>query len=351
VRAAACLLAALCAVALAGAAAARPAGAPSLEQLVGRRLVVAMRGTAPDGALLGRVGRGEVGGVILFGANIRTAPQLRALTAALRGAARAGGVPEPLILVDQEGGDVRRLRWAPPSRSAEELGRAGDAAVRAAGRATGAALRAAGVDVDLAPVADVPAAGSFLAAERRAFSGDAARAARVATAFARGLAEGGAAATAKHFPGLGRATRSTDTDAVTITATRAELERDLVPFRSLVAADVPLVMLSNAAYAALDGKPAAWSPAVQTLLRRTLGFRGATITDALEAVALTRHRPVASTAVLAAQAGTDLLLVTGSEAESDAVYRRLLAAARSGALPRPGLERSYRRIEELAGRI
>lgn len=345
-------------IALGWTVAARPAQvtgaqqAPAVAELVGQRLIVAIRGTSASAGLLRRIGQGQVGGVILFGGNVRNAPQVRALTRSLREAASAGGRPPPLVMVDQEGGLIRRLRWAPPVRSATELGRLTALSVRAAGRATAMALRDAGVNVDLAPVADVPGvAGSFIAAQRRAFSADPHRAATLTTAFAAGLADGGVLATAKHFPGLGRATVSTDAAAVTLTVSRAQLDADLEPYRALIAASVPIVMISNATYSALDAKPGAWSPAVETLLRRTLGFTGVTITDALEAVARTHARPVASVALLAAQAGVDLLLVTGSELESDAVYQRLLAAAGTGTLPAAGLERSYDRILALKARL
>ena len=338
------VLAAACASAGSSATTRASAEGVALEQLVGQRLVVAMRGTAPGAALLDRVRTGQVGGVILFGGNIRTVPQVRALTQSLRAAARSGGQPVPLIAVDQEGGTIRRLAWAPPSRSAAELGGLASAQVRARGEATAAALRAVGANVDLAPVADVPRGGSFIAAQGRAFSTDPQRVASLASAFAEGLADGGVAATAKHFPGLGRARVSTDLAAVTLTASRTQLDTDLLPYRSLIGAGVPLVMLSNATYTALDEKPAAWSPAVQTLLRRTLGFTGVTVTDSLDAAGPTHGRTVASAAMLSAQAGVDLLLVTGRESESDAVYRRLLAAAEAGKIPRRALERSYARI-------
>ena len=246
---------------------------------MGQRLVVAMHGTTPSAALLARVRSGQVGGVILFGANVRSTAQVRALTRSLRTAAQAGGRPALLIAVDQEGGSIRRFASAPPSRSAAQLGQLTPTRVRAEGRATAAALRAVGVNVDLAPVADIPSVSrSFIAAQARAFSTDPRRVAEYATAFAAGLADGGVAATAKHFPGLGRATVSTDVAAVTLRDTPAQLDTDALPYRSLIGAGVPLVMVSNAAYSALDGKPAAWSPAVQALLRRRLGFTGVTIT-------------------------------------------------------------------------
>ncbi len=311
-----------------------------------------MTGTSPDPSLLARVHAGQVGGVILSTGNVRSVTQVRALTDSLRAAASAGGQPPPLIMIDQEGGLIRRLPWAPPIPSAEVLGRLSPTAVRAQGLATARALRAAGINVDLAPVADVPSSsGSFIAARRRAFSGDPGQAATRATAFAQGLADGGVAATAKHFPGLGRATVTTDSSVVTVPATRWQLSADLTPFCSLITADVPLVMLSNASYTAFGPEPAVMSARVHTLLRRDLRFRGVTISDALEAASARRGRSVEDTAVLAARAGTDLLLFTGSEAETAAVYARLLAAARVGALSRRSLEQSFERILDLKGRL
>jgi beta-N-acetylhexosaminidase len=324
------------------------ASAPTLGQLVGQRLVVGMRGTAPSAFLLDRVRAGAVGGVILFGRNVRDRDQVRALTAALRAAAQTTDRPPLLIAVDQEGGATRRFSWAAPSLSAAQLGRLAPGAVETQGKAAAEALHDVGVNVDLAPVADVPSVpGAFIGAQERAFSASPGRVGVLATAFAQGLHDGGVAATAKHFPGLGRARVSTDVGAVTLRASRSALDKDLFPYRPLIASGVPLVMLSNATYPALDAKPAVWSPAVQTLLRRNLGFTGATITDALDAAGPTHKRSVASVAVLSAEAGTDLLLVTGSELTSAGVYDSLLAAAKEGKLSRRNLERSYARIMAL----
>lgn len=335
---------------LAGTVAAIAPGAssPPLGQLVGARLVVGMDGTSPSPALLARIRRGEVAGVILMGRNIRTAPQVRALTASLRAAVRAGGSPL-LVMTDQEGGSVRRFRWAPPAASAEELGRLGEAALRARGRATAAALERLGVDVDLAPVADVPGVpGSFVAAQQRGFSTIPARAAKAVTAFSAGLLDGGIAPTLKHFPGLGLATMSTDDAAVKIDAPASVLAAGLQPYRRAISAGVvPLVMVSGAAYTAYGGQPAAWSPRVVAVLRG-LGFTGVTITDALEPLAATQHTTLDRAAFRAARAGVDLLLCVGSERSTGRVYDALLAEARAGRLPRAALERSAARIEELA---
>ena len=332
----------------AGAAAAPDAASPPLAKLVGARLVVGVDGTTASQSLLARIRRGQVGGVILMGSSVRNAPQVRALTASLRAAATAGGNPL-LVMTDQEGGTVRRFRWAPPSASAEDLGRLGEAAIRRRGHDTATALERLGVDVDLAPVADVPSVpGSFIAAQHRGFSSVPTRTAKDVTAFAAGLLDGGVAPALKHFPGLGLATRSTDDAPVKIGAGPAALAPGLVPYRRAIAAGVaPLVMISNAAYTAYGGHPAAWSPGVLALLRG-LGFTGVTVTDALEPLATTHRVTLAQAAIRAARAGVDLLLFVGPERSTAAVYDALLAEARAGRLPRAGLEASATRIEELA---
>jgi beta-N-acetylhexosaminidase len=341
----------LCAAVTGGAlAAARaPAATPTpLERLVGVRLVVGIDGTAASPSLLARIRAGRVGGVILMGNSVRSAPQVRALTASLHAAAARGG-RRLLIMTDQEGGLSRRFRWAPPAAPADELGRLSEGALRSRGHATATALERLGVDIDLAPVADVPGVeGSFIAQQRRGFSTIPARAAKDVTAFAAGLLDGGIAPTLKHFPGLGLATVSTDAAAVTIDADATALAPGLVPYRRAIAAGVaPVVMVANASYTAYGGRPAAWSPSILRLLRGT-GFTGVTITDALEPLASTHSVSLSAAAIRAARAGVDLLLFVGSERSTAQVYDALLAEARAGRLPRAALQRSAARIDELA---
>jgi beta-N-acetylhexosaminidase len=336
---------------------AAPAGsgatAPTLDELVGQRLVVAMSGTRASPSLLARVRAGKVGGVILFAGNVSSRSQVAALTASLQAAARAGGRPPLLIVTDQEGGPVRRLPWAPPSRSAPQLGTLNTVQVTRSGESTGAALRKVGVNADLAPVADVPTGPeAFIYRQHRAFSTSRTVVAQDATAFSAGLEAAHVLPALKHFPGLGRARVSTDGALVRIMASASALRADLEPYRVAFARGLrPLVMLSTAVYPAFDWRAAAWSPPIMTMLRHELGFGGATITDSLTAAAEVRHEKEATVALKSARAGADLLLVTGSEAASAAVYRSLLDAAESGRLPRSQLTASYTRILALKRRL
>lgn len=324
------------------------AGTPTTQQLVGQKLVVSMDGTTPTASLLQRIRGGRVGGVLIHRYNFTSAAGLTALTRTLRRAAAEGGQPRLLIAVDQEGGAVKTVSWIPPTRSPPEMGRIGSSTVaRRQGRRTGEALRALGIDTDFAPVADVPASSaSFIFRQGRSWSFSAATTSRLANAFGVGLGRGGALATMKHFPGLGLATKNTDTSGVRITASKTALSPGLDPYRRAVEKGIPMVMLSNAVYTAYDSRNAAgWSRAIgATLLRRGLGFRGVTITDSLDAPARVRGIETSVLAIHAAKAGTDLLLLTGTEASSRAVHRALVAAASDGRIRRSRLVTSYDRI-------
>jgi beta-N-acetylhexosaminidase len=322
--------------------------APSLSQLVGQKLVVRMDGLVPSADLLGRIRRGEVGGIILFGPNITTPTALISLTRTLSHAAFAGGQPNLLIGVDQEGGPIKRIPWIAPWLSAPQMGRNGQASVaRTQGASTGSALRALGINVDLAPVADVPAStASFMYRAGRTFSFSSSVTAALADAFATGLESGGVDPAMKHFPGIGFATRNTDASVVTITASSTALNLGLRPYRTAIGHHIPLIMLSNATYPGWDPNNAAgWSRViVQTLLRRDLRFAGVTITDSLDGTAAARGLTTRLLAVRAARAGTDMILTTGTEAQTRAVYATLLREAQLGWIPTATLRVSYARI-------
>ena len=319
--------------------------APSLQHLIGQKLVVSMEGHTPSPSLLDRARRGRIGGVLIHGWNFSSSTQLRSIANELQQAAAQGGQPPLLIAVDQEGGQVKTVSWIPPTLSPPQMGSSDIA--RTQGRKTGGALVGLGVNTDFAPVADVPAStSSFMYQQRRTWSFSSRETARLANAFALGLGDRGALATMKHFPGLGFATKNTDDFVVHIDATKRELAPGLRPYRHAVANGVPLVMLSNAVYRAYDRSHAAgWSrPIGTTLLRGEFGFHGVTITDSLDGAANTRGIPTNPLALKAAKAGTDMLLLTGSEASSRSVFRTLLDAAKAGQIRHDRLTASYDRI-------
>ena len=295
----------------------------SLEQQVGRMVILRFAGTAPPGYVRRALGEGRAAGAILFRDNVVDPEQLRRLTRALR---RASPEVEPLICVDQEGGAIRIVPWAQPERSAPEQQAWGT--VREDSRAAGRDLRAAGISVTLAPVADIPTVEGAAMADRAFTTDPDAAAAAVAEAIG-GWHEAGVATTVKHFPGLGGATVNTDEGPAVIERTREQLEDDLQPYAMAVGMETEFVMVGHATYPALDRENiASQSPAVvDGLLRDELGFEGVAMTDSLEAAAVQAVADVEEAAVASARAGIDVILTTG-RGSYIRVYRALLAEAR-----------------------
>jgi beta-N-acetylhexosaminidase len=274
----------------------------------------------PNARFLTRIRNGKMGGVALLGNGWLTRSTAEKVTAELQRAACTRG-EQLLIAVDQEGGLVRRLAWAPPTEAPDQMTSPAVAQSQAAGTAD--ALRSVGIDVDFAPVVDTPGrAGNFEGS--RVFSSSRTWNAQMAKAFVGGLQTNGVAATAKHFPGLGLATGNTDDGRIVIKAAASKLHQGLLPFKGAVDAGTKLVMVSTAIYPKLDGskKPAAFSSTIiNGLLRKRLGFTGVTVTDTLTAPAAERIPHTATAAMLA---GSDLLIF-GEHSASELGYSTLLA--------------------------
>ncbi len=343
---------------LVGACAKATTARPALtrRQLAGQRVIFSYPGLTVPAALLRQVSAGQAAGVIFFGENVSSEAQLASVVGQLRQAQRRSPVASPLLLMtDQEGGLVRRLPGA-PALSEKQVGAAADpvAAARTAGAGAGRNLAGAGLNVNLAPVLDVyHAPGDFTDRYQRSYSSRPAAAAACGKAFITAQQRAGVAAAAKHFPGLGEAAASQDTDAgpvtlgVSLPALRA---RDEVPYRAAIAAGVKLVMASWAIYPALDSRrPAGLSPAViQGELRGRLGYRGVTVTDAIEAGALGAFGSNGQRAVLAAGAGMDLLLCSARDpAQGQAVVTALAGALDGGKLGAAGFGAAVQRVTAL----
>jgi beta-N-acetylhexosaminidase len=284
----------------------------SLRRLVGERLVVGFSGTELPASLRRMISRGELAGVVFFEENLPDRAAAKQLSAEIQSIPRPRGLRDPLLLmVDQEGGLVTRLA-GPPTLSAAQMGAAGASASREQGHATAVTLRRAGINVDLAPVLDVARAGGTIAEAERGFGATPARVAATAVPFAEGLQEGGVAATAKHFPGLGGAVENTDFAVQRVALSKRELrDVDGRPYSRFITAGGEMVMLSTAIYLAFSSRPAAFARPIATgELRRRLGFEGVSITDALESVAVRDFGGPAAAARAATAAGTDLLLFT-----------------------------------------
>ncbi len=290
-------------------------------QLAGQRIIYSYHGLNPPWQLLWAIRHGRAGGVVFFSENVGSVAHLRSVVAKLEkaNAAATNPVRQPLLLMtDQEGGQVRRLPGY-PTESEKQVGESPrpDQQASTAGRGAGRTLRGASLNVNLAPVLGVyRSAGDFLDQYGRSFGRSAPKVATLGSRFISAMQHQHVAATAKHFPGLGAAAQSQNTDArpVTLSMSLSTLRSvDERPFKAAIAAKARLVMASWAVYPALDkNNPAGLSRTIVLgELRNRLGFTGVTITDAIEAGALQSFGSTGHRAQLAAQAGMDLMLCSG----------------------------------------
>lgn len=327
--------------------AARPtsvSGQPGPARMLGQMIVARFAGATPPASLLDRIRRGEVGGVILFSDNVAAGTlATRRLTRELQLAAAKGRNPPLLIMTDQEGGTVKRLA-GPPELAAADM--TSHATALSEGAATGRLLRSAGVNVDLAPVADVEQApGSFLGT--RSFANNPVAVADRACGFAQGLASQRVAYTLKHFPGLGLAAGDTDTSVVSVDASAGELRNDYAAYEACGANRLAMIMVSSAIYPSLSGPlPAVMSTEIyQRELPIALGGSSAlTISDDLQSVAIAAQTAPARHAI---NAGLDLLMYAQTEQASAAAYAQLLHEVNSGLIPIADLREAVQRLLQL----
>jgi beta-N-acetylhexosaminidase len=322
------------------------------NRLAGQRIVVGFQGVKAPVAVREMVREGLVAGVILFSDNLPSRAGGRRLIRGLQAIRRPPGLRDPLlVMVDQEGGLVKRLAGA-PTASARQMGARGASFSREQGRATARNLGGVGVNVNLAPVLDVARPGGTIAETGRGFGPSAARVAETAVPFAGAMQEAGVAATAKHFPGLGAARLNTDFAVERIGLAVSTLRGvDEAPYRDFIASGGELVMLSTAIYPAFSPKPAAFARPIATdELRSRLGFEGVSITDALESVAVRDFGGPAKAGRAAAEAGVDLLLFSDYQAGARA-QRAIARRLRAGALGRAASEESVTRVLSLRRRL
>lgn len=283
----------------------------------------------------------HVGGLILYGRNVESAQQLTDLTNGLKALAGDG---IPLFLsTDQEGGMVERM-----PQEIQKLPNAYDVSDPAAfGSALGTECAAFGLNTDFAPSLDIWSNPNNTVIGRRAFGSDAETVTQRGLACLTAMEESGIIPVVKHFPGHG----DTDTDShvglPVVDKTREELlEMELLPFQAAIDAGAPAVMVGHILMTQIDpDKPATLSSEVVTgLLREKLGFDGVVFTDDLTMGAVTQNYGLGEAAVLAVEAGCDVLLVCHEAGSVDQVYTALLDAVDTGRITEDRLDQSVRRI-------
>lgn len=284
-----------------------------------------------------------IGGVILFARNCEDAEQVHELAAAIHRVRS----PPLLVTIDQEGGRVQRLkhgvsRLPPAAVYGEYYDRYPKEGVRLAHEAgwlMSAELRALEIDASYAPVLDLQDQRSQVIGDR-AFHKDPEVVSRLAIAFAHGMHEGGLAAVGKHFPGHGGVIGDTHFESVMDSRPFVDLMwRDIVPFRRLIAAGLPAVMMAHVVYPAVSREPASYCKKwIKDILRKQLGFQGAVISDDLSMAAAFEAGDSVHCFSAAIDAGCDLVLVCN---DRKAVHK-ILDGDNDGALDPAGAMRRAR---------
>ncbi|MBM9510192.1 glycoside hydrolase family 3 protein [Actinacidiphila acididurans] len=326
----------------------------SQAQQVGQLFMTSATTTGMTGAESAAITAGKTGAVFLKGHTSAGTGPVRAVADQARSLASpvSGVSVGMLVATDQEGGQVQVLNGPGFSAipSAVVQGRSAPSTLQNDARTWGGELRNAGVNTNLAPVADtVPPnlvnVNAPIGRFDREYGTDPATVASHSTAFLRGMGQAGVVATAKHFPGLGRASGNTDTTAHVVDNVTTTTDPFLEPFKSAIQAGVPFVMVSSAIYTKIDpNRQAAFSPVVvRDLLRNTLGFKGVIISDDLgQAVAVADHTPAQRALDFFAAGGN--LLLTVQPADIVPMTSAVLARLPQDPALRANVDDSVRRV-------
>jgi beta-N-acetylhexosaminidase len=325
----------------------KPAGVEqmSLGEMVGQMFMIGMGGTEPDYYVNKMIRERNIGGVLLFGHNMKSEAQTGALTESLQELSMKTEPSIPLfIAVDQEGGEVSRAPWVTPQPAAARVGARGNPEeARAIAERMGRELLRAGVNTDLAPVVDT---GFGAAIGTRSFGEDPELVAEMGAAAVEGFKAAGVVSAAKHFPNHGPATADSHERLPVVDHDLATIRSyDLPPFEAAVAAGVPMVMVGHLLYPAIDPeRPASLSPEAVGMLRAELGFDGVVITDDLAMAGASGGGPPARAAVEAVKAGADLLIISSVPRQQADAYDAVVAAVESGEVSRERIRLSVERL-------
>ena len=317
----------------------------SVGEMVGQMFVVSVGGTQPDYYIEKMVRKRNIGGVILFGYNMKSEEQVESLTNSLQQLSLQTEPAVPLfVAVDQEGGDIASAPWVAQQPAASEVGSRKDPGeARAIAATMGRQLLRAGINTDFAPVVDT---GFGAAIGNRSYGEDPELVARMGTAAVAGFEEAGVISAAKHFPNHGPATSDSHVSLPVIRHDVKTLQAyDLPPFEAAIEAGVPMVMVGHLVYPAIDPHyPASLSRDAISMLRRDLGFDGVVVTDDLAMAGAKGGGTPAEAAVQAVQAGADLLVLSSPPQEQADAYDAVVDAVESGEIPRSRIQNSVGRL-------
>lgn len=320
----------------------------SLSDAVGQMFMVSMSGTQSNYYIEKMVRERNVGGVLLFGANMENEAQTERLVGSLQSLSTQTEPSVPLfVAVDQEGGQISPAPWVSAQPSAAQVGASGNSnQARDIAEEMGQQLRRAGVNTDLAPVADTD---SGAAIGSRSFGSDPELVSRMTAASVEGFEAAGIVSSAKHFPNHGPAKVDSHTGQAVINHEMQKIRtHDLPPFEAAVKSGVPMVMTGHLIYPAIDPeRPASLSPQAVGMLREELGFDGIVITDDLSMEGAKRSGTTPQAAVRAVEAGADMMIISDVPEVQAASYRAVLEAVESGEISSQQIYDSVERIMEV----
>lgn len=326
----------------------------TLEEKVGQLFIAGFYGTEDGDYVDSLIRDYKVGGLIFFGRNVGTAEELVSLVNDLR--AKNGDYIPMFFSVDQEGGIVERLPdEVSPLEDAYTYGQSGSSEVGyALGQVLAHECAAFGFNLDFAPSLDIWSNPENTVIGTRAFGTTAEEVEEVGPWAAYGLMDGGVIPVVKHFPGHGDTAVDSHVGLPTVSKTVDELlTSELIPFQSAIEGregeGVPPSMVAHILMTAIDPEhPASLSQAVVTgLLREQLGFDGVVFTDDLTMGAITENYGLDEAAVLALEAGCDVLLVCHNEGDLALARQAVLDAVASGRLTEARIDQSVYRILSL----
>ena len=316
----------------------------------GQLVMVDIEGTSLDAKQAAFLRDHHIRAVCLFRSNLGSEAEVRRLTADLRDAMGE----HALIGLDQEGGSVVRATFLPQAPAAMALGAAGDAALsEQVGEAVARGVRSLGFNWDFAPVLDINNNPANPVIAERSFSEDPNEVTRLAGAWMRGALRAGVACCVKHFPGHGDTHVDSHHDLPVVDKSQAELEAlEFMPFAALKG-EAPAMMTAHIVYPQLDpDHPATLSRKVLgELLRDEWKYDGVVITDSLVMKAIHARYGHHRAAVLTLQAGADMAMALGSQADQAAAIEAIAAAQASGDLTEQRLLQARERLDALARRF
>ncbi len=298
----------------------------STEQLAGQRLMVGFEGKRFNEDLLFLIRDLHVGGIILFSQNTETPTQVKKLCESVQECARANGQPPLMIAIDQEGGEVARLKKPFTQFPGNASMKGVEDAIYFA-ETTAAELIQAGINMNLAPVMDVAPREINSVMAGRSFGHDPAWVSELGVAVISHLQQNNIMAVAKHFPGIGRTVSDSHLDLPTFEGDLAELEScDLVPFEACVECGVAGIMLSHIVYKKIDPQwPASLSQRVAVeLLRERMEFSGLTLTDDLDMGAINNHFEIDTAIRQILLSEIDMTLICHKGPNIETAYREIL---------------------------